>query len=308
MRMSARTSIVFRQLERQGSPGLASWVSAAAQSMPAPVRAVLSSDPVTRPETKSRIKGGGLLVSMTKDTGFRPLILLGLTCASGASVVILLAWALMHSVAVFGGNDVTAPPSGLLSGFILGIGFAASVGPQNLYLIRAGLARRHLVPVVGVGLGSELVLLAFSASAAGSVMLAFETIRPMVVAFGAVFLLWSGLRTFAQHNRHGVDHLATGPETFAQAVAHMLLVTWCNPLGYLKWAIFASVMLAQSSDADRLWCCLGLGLASALKFVVWPMLGQVLGRMLRRQNSRIWFNRLSGTALIGSAMFTFGQI
>jgi L-lysine exporter family protein LysE/ArgO len=201
-----------------------------------------------------------------------------------------------------------ALPSGFLAGFTLGAGFAASVGPQNLVLIRAGLMQQHLLSVTATGLVSELMLLVISVLTSGIIVAGLGSVRPLAVGLGATFLLWCGVRTLTQHNPHGLDHLPSRLETLTQAISTILAVTWCNPLGYLKWAIFAGVLLAQPSQAERNWCIAGLVVASFLKFMLWPLAGRLLGQALRHPNATVWFNRVSGMALMVSAVFTYGQM
>jgi len=233
------------------------------------------------------------------------------TVAAGVLVVVaavsMLALALVASSTPTSAPEFWLPP-GLLAGFLLGAGFSASVGPQNLYLIRAGLVRRHLLHVTVAGLGSELILLATSVLASGAIVVALGSMRSAAIALGAAYLMWCGLRMLTQHNRHGLDHLTLKPETHSHAVATMLAVTWCNPLGYLKWAIFAGVLLAQPGEYERGWCIAGLALSSLLKFALWPLAGRLLGHILRHTSATLWFNRVSGTALIASGLFTFGQV
>ncbi|WEJ57830.1 LysE family transporter [Devosia sp. FJ2-5-3] len=194
-----------------------------------------------------------------------------------------------------------------LTGLGLGLAFAASLGPQNLFLIRTGLVRRHMAPVLGAGLASEFTLLLLSAAASGVVAGAFAPIRPALIVLGAGFLLWCGLRQLSQHNQHGIDHVSLKPESHGVAIAHMLIVTWCNPLGYLKWALFAGLLVAQPDIEAKLWCVAGLALASIGKMAIWPLSGRLLGHVLRHKSTVHWFNRISGAALIGSAVLTCTQ-
>jgi L-lysine exporter family protein LysE/ArgO len=205
-----------------------------------------------------------------------------------------------------GWGDTVAGGS-FASGMGLGLAFAISLGPQNLFLIRSGLVRRHLAPVLSAGIASEMALLLISAMASTFVATSFAPMRPAVVLLGAGFLLWCGIRQITQHNQHGIDHLSLRPESQAMAVGHMLLVTWCNPLGYLKWALFAGLLVAQPSAEAKLWCVTGLAFASLLKMSLWPLSGRLLGHVIRHKRTVHWFNRISGAALIGSGVMTFTQ-
>jgi L-lysine exporter family protein LysE/ArgO len=206
-----------------------------------------------------------------------------------------------------GWGDTGAGKS-FVAGMGLGLAFAVSLGPQNLFLIRTGLVRRHLVPVLWAGLGSELALLLLSATASGMVAESFAPMRPAVVVLGAAFLVWCGVRQITQHNQHGIDHLSLRPESQGMAMGHMLLVTWCNPLGYLKWALFAGLLVSQPSAEAKLWCVGGLAVASVLKMALWPLSGRLLGHVLRHKSTVHWFNRVSGAALMGSGALTFMQL
>ena len=87
--------------------------------------------------------------------------------------------------------------SALISGFMLGLALIGPIGPQNLYVIRAGLALSP-VRVLAVVLAATLcdaLLITLGTAGAGAVVTEIPGMLGFLLAAGAAFLVYLGVKS-----------------------------------------------------------------------------------------------------------------
>ena len=189
--------------------------------------------------------------------------------------------------------------AGLMSGFLFGLGLIFSLGPQNLMLIRAGVARSHPLAVASTGYLSEIALVAMGIGGLGTVLGRFPTVTE-VLQFGcAAFLVWCGVRTLRRVTGPARPH-AIDPENdpLHRAVGSMLLVTWLNPLVWIEAMFLVGVL---SADHDQIAFATGFLAASAIKFYGWSLAGVALSRCAMSTPCQKALDAVSGLILIAVA-------
>ena len=156
---------------------------------------------------------------------------------------------------------LTSAATGLLTGLAL----IVAIGAQNAFVLRQGLARRHVGPVVAVCALSDLVLIVAGVSGIGTVVDTVPWVIDVVRWAGVAFLTWYGVSSLARARRpvslsaaRG-DTAALGP-TVTKAVA----LTWLNPHVYLDTVL----LLGSIANADPApwWFTVGAGTASIVWF------------------------------------------
>jgi L-lysine exporter family protein LysE/ArgO len=190
----------------------------------------------------------------------------------------------------------------LASGFGVGVGLVMSIGPQNLYLIRAGANAGRGWITATVGYCSEIVIFLAAATWLATILRwAPESVSGLYV-LGIAFLLWCGLRTLLTRDRKpgSLGDMPATP-TLRREVLGMLSVTWLNPLVYLEVGLVAGTFaISQESDA-RVAFAAGFLAASAIRFYGWSTVGQRLGPWLGQGRRMRWFNTGAGLVLLGLA-------
>jgi L-lysine exporter family protein LysE/ArgO len=84
----------------------------------------------------------------------------------------------------------------LLEGLALGGALIIAIGPQNAFVLRQGLAGRHVFAVATVCFLSDVLLIAIGAAGVGTAIRAYPQILETVAWLGCLFLLGFALRSF----------------------------------------------------------------------------------------------------------------
>lgn len=159
------------------------------------------------------------------------------------------------------------PLTATLSGFALGLSLIVAIGAQNAFLLRQGLAGRHVAPVAAVCVLSDAVLIVAGVAGAGVLVGRFPAAVTAVRLGGAAFLLVYAVLAARRALRPGVlvpGSAAAGP---AAAVATALALTWLNPHVYLDTVVLLGGLSGTWGGA-RWWFAAGAVVASTVWFLV----------------------------------------
>jgi L-lysine exporter family protein LysE/ArgO len=135
----------------------------------------------------------------------------------------------------------------LLAGYGVGLGLIAAIGAQNAFVLRQGLRREHVLPVVAVCAVSDALLITAGVAGFGSLSQALPWIGPVMLWGGAAFLfVYGGLRFRAALRGGAALMPASGPGApLRRTVAMALLFTWANPHVYLDTLVLIGAISAQ---------------------------------------------------------------
>jgi len=157
----------------------------------------------------------------------------------------------------------------MASGFALGFSLILAIGAQNAFILRAGILRRHVLPLVLVCAISDAVLIVAGVAGFSALVQTYPAIVDYLRYFGAAFLVLYGLRAFLAAIRAG-SAMQSGAEEndLGKSIAICLMLTWLNPHVYLDTVVLVGSLAAQSADP---WV-FGVGAISA-SFVFFLALG-----------------------------------
>ena len=143
-----------------------------------------------------------------------------------------------------------------------------AIGAQNAFVLRQGLRREHVMPVVLVCALSDAVLLQVGVWGMGGVLLARPEWAQFMRWAGALFLLMYAAQTAARALRPGQLLVATsGPGTSLRTtLATVVALTWLNPHVYLDTVVLLGTMASPYPTWGRAAFATGGALASALWF------------------------------------------
>lgn len=190
----------------------------------------------------------------------------------------------------------------LLAGLGLGLSLIVAIGAQNVFVLRQGIRREHVLPVVVICAVSDAVLIIAGVAGLGFVISAAPWLVPVARIAGALFLLGYGLlaaRRAWRGGETGLDAVAdegdrrapAAPATtltrtrLAPVVATTLALTWLNPHVYLDTVLMLGSIAATHGD-DRWLFATGAVAASILWFAALGFGARYLGRWLR--TPRAW--------------------
>lgn len=152
-----------------------------------------------------------------------------------------------------------------VAGFFLGLSLILAIGAQNAFLLRHGLRREHVLPLVLACALSDAILIAVGVSSFGALSAAAPWIATVFLYGGVAFLLVYGAMSFARA-RKGGDALTPGTEGAGSvwaAVGTCLAITWLNPHVYLDTVVMLGSISAQYDS--RLGFALG-GMSASFVF------------------------------------------
>lgn len=190
----------------------------------------------------------------------------------------------------------------LLAGLGLGFSLIIAIGAQNLFVLRQGVRREHLVAVVAVCATSDAVLILLGVSGIGLVLQAVPWLLVVVRWAGAAFLLGYAVLAARRALRPSGKTLSVGtaasppiPDaggtalrtrtTLATTVLTCLALTWLNPHVYLD-TVFLLGSVASTHGDGRWAFAVGACLASLVWFTALGFGARYLGRWL--DTPRAW--------------------
>lgn len=154
-----------------------------------------------------------------------------------------------------------------LSGFGTGLSLIVAIGAQNAFVLRQGLVRRFVFPVVAICALSDLILIVLGVSGIGLVVQKFPAVLEIFRYAGALFLLCYGISALMRSfkNTGSLQAASDSGQTLKGAVAACLAFTFLNPHVYLDTMILIGSI--ASSFGEEKWCfAAGAGSASILWF------------------------------------------
>ena len=133
-----------------------------------------------------------------------------------------------------------------IEGFLLGAGLIVAIGAQNAFVLKQGLARRHVFAVTTLCALSDVVLIAAGIAGLGSLVQASPRLLVLVTLAGALFLAAYGGLAFWRALRPGRMMPAERGETrLAATLATALAFTFLNPHVYLDTVVLIGAISAR---------------------------------------------------------------
>jgi L-lysine exporter family protein LysE/ArgO len=162
----------------------------------------------------------------------------------------------------------------LASGFLTGGSLIVAIGAQNAHVLRQGIIRHHVAPVVVVCAVSDVVLIAAGVSGIGAIVDRAGWLIDVVRWLGVAFLLWyaagSLRRAFRAEALLADGGLAARGESRRTVVGRAFALTWLNPHVYLDTVLLIGSIAATHSHAsdglDGRWA---FATGAALASIVW---------------------------------------
>ncbi|NYJ21368.1 L-lysine exporter family protein LysE/ArgO [Leifsonia psychrotolerans] len=200
-------------------------------------------------------------------------------------------------------NALTLALPLLLAGFGLGLSLIVAIGAQNAFVLRQGIRREHVLPIVLICALSDAVLILLGISGIGFVIESFPVALTVVRIAGAAFLVGYGVLAARRACATGTLQVTPNGErtSLGTAILTVLALTWLNPHVYLDTVLLLG-SIANSHGPDGRWL---FGIGAVAASIVWfAALGfgaRLLGPLFSR---RVAWRILD--ALIAVTMITLG--
>lgn len=210
----------------------------------------------------------------------------------------------------------------LFAGLGLGLSLIVAIGAQNVFVLRQGIRREHVLAVVIICALSDALLIAAGVAGLGFVISNVPWLVVVARWAGALFLLAYGIIAARRAWRGGeelrVDSEETGslspssgsgptatrtaPRTsLAPVIATVLALTWLNPHVYLDTVLMLGSIAATHGDERWLFAA-GAMAASILWFTALGFGARYVGRWLRTERSWRILDALIAVVMIALAV------
>lgn len=178
------------------------------------------------------------------------------------------------------------PPilNAVVAGLGLGLSLIVAIGAQNAFVLRQGIRREHVLPVVLVCALSDAVLIIAGVSGIGFVVERFPVVLVILKWAGAAFLIAYGIlaaRRALAPGRLTADR-AGGETSLRTAVLTVVGLTWLNPHVYLDTVLLLGSIANTHGDDGRWAFAAGAVVASLLWFAALGFGARLLGGLFAK--------------------------
>jgi L-lysine exporter family protein LysE/ArgO len=196
------------------------------------------------------------------------------------------------------------------TGFVLSATLIVAIGAQNAFVLRQGIRREHVAPIVGFCAAADLLLIAAGVAGLAAVLGDQPRLTLLLTVFGAAFLSCYGLRALWRALRPQTLYAATGtqPLSLRTALAHVAGFTLLNPHVYLDTVLLmGSVGARQPADA-RAWFIGGAAAASSVWFASLGYGARLLAPLFARQRAWRVLDSMVGVTMLALAGLLVRQV
>ena len=155
-----------------------------------------------------------------------------------------------------------------LDGLLTGLSLIVAIGAQNAYVLKQGLRRAYVGPVVTICTLSDYVLIIAGVSGIGLIVQHAGWTLQAVRWFGVAFLAWYGLSSAWRARRPASSLNAARGETSNRpaVIRSIVALTWLNPHVYLDTMILLGSIANTQGASGRWWFAVGACVGSTLWF------------------------------------------
>jgi len=179
------------------------------------------------------------------------------------------------------------PTAAFATGFALSATLIIAIGAQNSFVLRQGLRREHVVPIVAFCALADLALISAGVAGLANVLGRAPSLTLALTIAGTLFLMGYGLRAVRRaFQPQALRAAGRARASLRGAVAQAAAFTFLNPHVYLDTVLLmGSVGARQPADA-RLWFVGGAALASGAWFAALGFGARLLAPLFSRP--RAW--------------------
>ena len=157
--------------------------------------------------------------------------------------------------------------SSALAGLGLGLGLIVAIGAQNAFVLRQGIRREHVLPVVALCTVSDIALIAAGIAGVGALIGAHPGALNVAKFGGAAFLVGYGLLAARRAWRpSALTPSESAPARLIDVLLTCAALTFLNPHVYLDTVVLLGALANEQRD-ERWLFGVGAVTASAVWFV-----------------------------------------
>lgn len=184
-----------------------------------------------------------------------------------------------------------------LAGLLTGLTLIVAIGAQNAFVLRQGIRREHLLPVVAICIAADATLIALGTGGVGALVSSHPGLVRVVTWVGAAYLVGYGLLALRRATRPtGLE--ATAPASRGSVVATTLAITFLNPHVYLDTVLMLG-SIANGFEDERWAFAGGAVVGSTVWFTGLALGARALARPLASPRTWRVLDAIIGVTMIG---------
>jgi len=155
--------------------------------------------------------------------------------------------------------------SPLVLGFVASFTLIAAIGAQNAFVLRQGIRREHVLPVVALCTVSDIVLISAGIAGVGALISAHPSALNIAKFGGAAFLVGYGLLAARRAWRpSSLTPSESAPARLIEVLVTCAALTFLNPHVYLDTVVLLGAL--ANEHRDERWM---FGVGAVTASVVW---------------------------------------
>ncbi|RWU85825.1 amino acid transporter [Janibacter hoylei PVAS-1] len=180
---------------------------------------------------------------------------------------------------------------------LTGLTLIVAIGAQNAFVLRQGIRREHLLPVVAICIAADATLIALGTGGVGALVSSHPGLVRVVTWVGAAYLVGYGLLALRRATRPtGLG--ATAPASRGSVVATTLAITFLNPHVYLDTVLMLG-SIANGFEDERWAFAGGAVVGSTVWFTGLALGARALARPLASPRTWRVLDAVIGVTMIG---------
>jgi len=199
--------------------------------------------------------------------------------------------------------------SAFATGFALSATLIIAIGAQNAFVLRQGIRREHVVPIVVFCALADLVLIAAGVAGLAGILGDSPDLVALLTIAGSAFLLWYGIRALRRALAPDALHagLGTVPLTLRAAMAQAAGFTLLNPHVYLDTVLLMGSIGTRQPPDMRGWFVGGAACASGVWFTTLGFGARLLAPIFARPRAWQVLDTLVGLTMLTLAVLLIRQ-
>ena len=199
--------------------------------------------------------------------------------------------------------------SAFTTGFALSATLIIAIGAQNAVVLRQGIRKEHVAPIVAFCAIADLLLIAVGVAGLAGILGDSPTLVALLTIAGSAFLVWYGIRALQRALLPQSLRAAAGnePLSLANAMAQAAGFTLLNPHVYLDTVLLmGSIGTRQPADM-RIWFVGGAACASGVWFTTLGFGARLLAPIFARPRAWQVLDTLVGLTMLSLAVLLIRQ-
>jgi L-lysine exporter family protein LysE/ArgO len=199
--------------------------------------------------------------------------------------------------------------SAFTTGFALSATLIIAIGAQNAFVLRQGIRKEHVAPIVAFCAIADLLLIGVGVAGLAGILGDTPTLVALLTIAGSAFLLWYGIRALQRALLPQSLRAAAGnePLSLGNAMAQAAGFTLLNPHVYLDTVLLMGSIGTRQPPDMRIWFVGGAACASGVWFTTLGFGARLLAPIFAKPRAWQVLDTLVGLTMLFLAVVLIRQ-